>query len=123
MLAIPWNSSHSVAAIMSAMVIGACGPRAEEAPARDAHDALVPASEARAELTMNVSLLPRRDCEEAFDLALYKEPAVELISWTGDNASCEDRRVTVRFLPARTSREAILSRVRKLTRKAEVNGP
>ncbi len=111
------------AALAGAILSAGCGPGPDEAPARDAHDAPVPATEPRAELTLNVNLVARHDCEEAFDLALYKEPAVELISWTGDAGSCENRRVKVRYLSARASRGVIVSRIQKLTKKAEVVSP
>ncbi len=127
MFGIPWKSRRyratAAAALVSAMLSAGCGPGPEEAPARDAHDVPVPATEPRAELTLTVNLVARHDCEEVFDLALYKEPAVELISWTGDAGSCEDRRVKVRYLSQRTSRELIVSRIRQLTKKAEVVSP
>ena len=47
---------------------------------------------------MRVDLVFSGDCEEAFDLALYQNRAVELIAWDDQPDSCDNRLVTIRYL-------------------------
>lgn len=86
-------------------------------------DTPIPASEPRAQLRVQLDLNPVSDCEERFDLSLYEERGVELLSWAEAGAQrrgCSGRRVTVRYVPGRVSRDALLSRIRQISRKAEV---
>lgn len=68
----------------------------------------VPADEPRAALRLRVDLARAQDCEEAFDLAIYKSPAVDLVAWDRAAGRCEGREITIRYLPRRASREEIL---------------
>jgi hypothetical protein len=78
------------------------------AAAGRAPDAPVPADEPRAALRLRVDLPRAHDCEEAFDLAIYKSPAVDLVAWDGAAGRCEGREITIRYLPRRASREEIV---------------
>lgn len=93
------------------------GIRAQLAAGR--HDAPVPASEARAEVVVVVDLEARHGCDEAFDLALYDDPGVELVTWDA-RRSCRARRATVKYLPARIRRAALLERIGRLSRSMKV---
>jgi hypothetical protein len=84
---------------------------------------MLPASEPRAQLTVKVDLATRRDCEEAFGLALYADRGVELIEWDTDSSACTQRRARVRYVPTRISRDALLTRIRSLSTKIEVMTP
>jgi hypothetical protein len=68
---------------------------------------------------MKVDLAPRRDCDEDFDLAMYKDPAVELIEWSGAPGSCSGRTVKLRYLSARITRERLITQIRTLCQRAE----
>jgi len=88
-------------------------------PAAPPHDAPVSPAEPRAELGLALSLPAAPDCEERFDLALYREPGVELIAWDERAGRCEDRRATIRYFPRRLDRDALLARVRELAAAAQ----
>lgn len=90
----------------------ACGGHGM-APAGTTWDRPVPADEPRAELRLALDLPPASDCEERFDLELYRHTAVDLVAWE-PGSGCRGRRATVRYLPRRASREAVLERVRTL---------
>jgi hypothetical protein len=86
-------------------------------------DTPIPAAEPRAQLRLQLDLEPVSDCDERFDLALYEERGVELLSWEepgGPSHGCSERRLTVRYVPGRVSRDALLMRIRKISKKAEV---
>jgi len=83
-------------------------------------DTPIPAAEPRAQLRLQLDLEPVSDCDERFDLALYEERGVELSSWDELSHGCSERRVTVRYVPGRVLRDALLLRIRKISRKAEV---
>jgi hypothetical protein len=68
----------------------------------------VPASEPRAVVRLRVDLLRAQDCEEAFDLALYRSRAIELVAWEPGSSHCAERTLTVRYLTRRASREDVL---------------
>jgi hypothetical protein len=102
-------------------LLPACG--AASAARAPAWDTPIPAAEARAELVVVLDLEPVSDCDERFALALYEERGVELLSWdesAGLARGCSRRRVTVRYVPGRVSRDALLARIREASRKAEV---
>jgi hypothetical protein len=103
-----------------ALSLAACGHQTARAPSWDMP---IPASEQRAELALSLSLEPVSDCDERFALSLYEERGVELISWDESfvrGHGCAERRATVRYVPGRVTREALLARIRKLSRKVEV---
>lgn len=104
------------AALLCAVVVGCGGPGeiGIVVAAPSARDRPAPAGEPRAELALTVSLPPSRDCEERFDVALYAERDVELVAWDAQTDACSGRRVTIRYLSTRLTREALLERVRRL---------
>ena len=71
-------------------------------------EAPVPASEPRAEVRLRVELVRAQGCEEAFDLALYRTRAVELIAWEPGAGRCTDRTLTIRYLSRQASRDDVL---------------
>lgn len=100
------------------LLLAACGGAASE-PVTGGHDMPVPASEKRAELRLRVELAPAQRCEEAFDLELYKNRGVDLIAWDDNAGACAGRIVVIRYLPQRTSEDAILKTARELAKKVE----
>jgi hypothetical protein len=92
----------------------ACGGRPQVAT----WDTPVPRSEPRASSVFTVDLEAMSDCDERLDLSLYEDRNIELITWD-DRRGCSARRITVRYLSRRTSKEAVLKRLRELTRKAD----
>lgn len=84
------------------------------------HDAPVAADEPRAELKLRVDLAPEQGCEEAFDLAMYKDRGVDLIQWDAAEGSCAGRVIVVRYFPKQLSAEALLEAAKGRASKAEV---
>jgi hypothetical protein len=85
-------------------------------------DTPIPMAEKRATVRVLVDLEPLSNCDERFDLAMYEERGVELIAWDPETRGCQGRRATVRFVPGRIAREAVLERIRKLSKTATVLG-
>jgi hypothetical protein len=86
-------------------------------------DTPIPATEPREKVELRLDLEPVSDCDERFDLALYEERGVELLSWDEQQVAgrrCSERRVTVRYVPGRITRDALLARARQVSRKVEV---
>ncbi|MCA9644978.1 MAG: hypothetical protein H6718_11630 [Polyangiaceae bacterium] len=109
----------TTAALLGACAaIQACGGAALHS-APPSHDEPVPASEQRAELKLELELEQRAGCEEDFDLALYQDPGVELIEWKEPFGVCKARQVTIRYLPKRTSRDALLGRIKELAQEVK----
>lgn len=71
-------------------------------------DMPVPASEPRETVRLRVELTRAQDCEEAFDLALYRSKAVELVAWDAAAGRCADRTITIRYLSRQTSRDEVI---------------
>lgn len=94
--------------------------RVGSAGARSGHDLPVPASEPRAELELDLDLPQSSSCEEDFDLALYEDPGVDFIAWRRSATGCSGRHVTIRYLPRRLERAALLERVQGLASKVRV---
>lgn len=76
-------------------------------------DQPVPPSEPRAEVSARVDLTPARDCEEAFDLAVYEERAIELVAWDDRVGTCHDRAIDIRYLSKKITRDKVIQTVRK----------
>lgn len=89
-------------------------------------DLPVPASEPRALVRLQVDLVRAQDCEEAFDLALYRSRAIDLVAWDAGGGRCEARTVTIRYLTRRASRDDVLRAAgavaAKVTAVPETNG-
>ena len=81
-------------------------------------DTPVPAAEPRATFAATVDLDAAGDCDERLDLALYEDRAVELVSWD-DARGCAGRKIEIRFLSRRTTKEALLLRLRAISRKVQ----
>ncbi len=75
-------------------------------------DAPVPATEPREQLAFELDLPTGPRCEEAFDLALYRDRAIELVTWDRAAHGCTGRTVQVRFLRARIDRERVIEAMR-----------
>jgi hypothetical protein len=77
-------------------------------------------------LRLQVDLSRAQDCEEAFDLALYRDRAVEVIAWEGPGGRCDGRTVTIRYLSGKASRDHVLraaaALAAKVTALPETNG-
>lgn len=99
-------------ALASLLGVG-CGA-SQAAPASPVeHDEPVPQSVRRAEVRMRVVLPPSRDCEEAFDLALYRDRGVDLVEWD-DEPGCDGRVIVVRYFPERIDEATLRARIREL---------
>jgi hypothetical protein len=104
--------------LLAFLAQAACGGAAIE-PAMTAHDVPVPAGEPRQELHLRVELAPAQGCEEAFDLAMYKDLGVDLVQWDANVGACSGRVVVIRFLPKKTSAEKVMSAARALAKKVD----
>jgi hypothetical protein len=93
-----------------------CGASPIE-PAVAPCDAPVSASEPRAQLALRVDLRVAQDCEEAFDLALYRNRAVELIQWDAKKGVCEGRVVQIRYLSSRLKESDLQREVASLAER------
>ncbi len=80
----------------------------------------MPDSEPRADLRLNVTLAAAQDCEERFDLQLYQDRSIDLIMWDDAGGECAGRRITVRYLSAKTTADKVLQQVRELALEARV---
>ena len=107
---------RAVTALVSLVLGGGCASGPPALGPAD-YDRPVPASEPREELGLVVDLTPARDCEERFDLALYDNRAVDLVSWDGRKGRCVDRQVSIRYLSQQISAAQLLERVRELARE------
>lgn len=105
-------------ALCAALTAIGCGGSDLRAVTPD-HDVPVPASEQRVEMKLRVDLAPAQGCEEAFDLALYKDRGVDLVQWDKNTGACASRVITVRYLPRRTSADALLKAVQAHAAKVE----
>lgn len=83
-------------------------------------DQPVPPSEPRAELSARVDLTPARDCEEAFDLAVYEQRAIELVAWDDRVGTCHDRAIDIRYLSRKISRDKVIQTVRSHAERVTV---
>ena len=114
----PRRARAAALAAALAALAAACGGAASELAA-PAHDTPVPASEKRAEMRLRVDLAPAQGCEEAFDLALYKNRGIDLIEWDANTGACAGRVIVVRYLPNRTSEDDILKAAAGIAAKVE----
>ena len=106
--------AHPLPSSLASLLLVACA--ATPGARAPTFDAPIPAGEPRASLRATVDLDPVSDCDERFDLALYEERGVELVSWD-DARGCSGRRVEVRYVPGRVTRDALLRRLRTISRK------
>lgn len=107
--------------LLVVFVLAGCSKGAGSAsPAAVSHDEPVPPTEARDRVSLRLQLPPTQQCEEAFDLLLYEDRGVELIEWDEQRGRCDDRLVTITFLPGRISAELLIERVQEHADAAEV---
>jgi hypothetical protein len=90
-----------------------------QAQVRDDHDTPVPAGEPRAELRVELDLVPSQECEERFDLEIYKDRRVELVAWDDHSGACSGRVAVVRYLSAKMTKEQLLEHIQKLAQHAK----
>jgi len=110
--------SEGLMLVMLGMLATACGSAGlTQLPPPDQP---VPASEPRAELSARVDLTPARDCEEAFDLAVYEQRAIELVAWDDRVGTCHDRAIDIRYLSRKISRDKVIQTVRSHAERVTV---
>lgn len=107
-------------AILLALIVGAAPACARTACAASPPDQPVPASEPRATLVVELDLPRAQNCDERFDLALYQDRGVELVSWDSAPQRCHARRATIRYLPKRLVRAQLIETVQKNALAAKV---
>jgi hypothetical protein len=103
-------------AVLAALLAGcAAHPPEPDVPA--------PPSEPRATLRLRVDLARGQRCDEAFDLALYQDRAIELIEWD-QGSRCEDRAISIRYLSRKTTPERVIRAAQQAAVKVspETNG-
>ena len=83
-------------------------------------DVPAPADEPRAQLRVEVSLQRATDCEEVFDLSLYRNRGIELIQWEPSSTPCAGRKVRIRYFPKRLQREELARMVTQAAITAKV---
>jgi hypothetical protein len=98
-----------------------CTSGANGGPVTATHDKPAAANLARAELEVVVSLEPAANCEETFDLALYKDETVERIAWDDQKGKCAARRVVIRYLSGARKEADLIAKLEKLTRSVEAH--
>ena len=114
--------SRSWLGLVAALTLcGGCATTKTAQAAAD-HDRPVPPDVPRNEVRLTVDLEPAQDCEERFDLALYRDRGIDLITWDDGVGSCVGRTVTIRFLPNAIDRQQVLDKVKGLTRRMASGG-
>jgi hypothetical protein len=103
--------------LLALFSLPACGRSA--CAAAQSFDQPVPAGEPRATLVVKLDLPRAANCDEKFDLALYQDRGVELVTWE-PQGSCQGRRATIRYLPKKLERPRLLEAVKKLALAMEV---
>ncbi len=98
-----------------------CATGATGAPVDASHDKPAAASLARAELHVVLDLEPAANCDETFDLALYKDTAVERVAWDEKKGKCSARRVVIRYLSSLRTEADLIAKLEKLVRSVEAH--
>ena len=101
--------------LMCAPLVGCAASHAASPPAAPAgdFDRPVPADEPRATVALSVDLEASRDCEERFDLAIYRDRGVELVAWDDREGRCSGREVSIRYLTAMLNEMRLLALVKE----------
>jgi hypothetical protein len=105
------------AVIVAFFVVVGCGSAQGAVRSAAERDTPVPAGEPRAELSVTVDLEPAQDCEERFDLALYRDRGIDLVTWDDAVGRCMGRTVTIRYLSAKLTKDALMQQLEKLSQK------
>ena len=100
-----WRGLTAVAVVLT---IGQASCRHGIAPRGDRP---VPSSEPRRAFVVKVDLRPAADCEEAFDLRVYRLRSIDLLQWDRGRG-CHHRRLTVRYLPRRATERSVFAAIR-----------
>jgi hypothetical protein len=111
------------AKVTALATLSAACAEAAPLPPRDGHDTPVAANEPRATVNLVLDLPQGGSCEEAFDLALYSRRTVDLIEWQPATLECTGRKVKVRYLSSRVSRDEVLKLVKAASVRMEVGTP
>jgi hypothetical protein len=85
-----------------------------------ASDTPVLPTEARDTVRLRIELPAVHSCEQAFDLALYRDRGVDLVEWDRHHRSCSGRVVLVRYLPARVDRATLVAAAQRLAIRVEI---
>jgi hypothetical protein len=80
-------------------------------------DTPVPPGEPRAEVRLVIDLERASDCEETFDLAVYRDRRIDLVTWDASPGRCDGRVVVVRYLAGRVSRDEVVHIAERAARK------
>ena len=83
-------------------------------------DQPIPASEPRDEVSARIDLHRSHDCEEAFDLAVYQNRAIELIAWDEHVGTCQDRHVDITYLSRKITRDEVIQTARRHAERVTV---
>lgn len=81
-------------------------------------DRPAPAGAARASARYLVDLVGTADCETAFDLRIYADRRIELVSWDRQEG-CNDRAIEVRYLSQEMTEPQLFNLLRKFARSVE----
>jgi hypothetical protein len=100
---------------LAAMALSAACAAPPARPAASPPDQPVPKTEPRSEVRLVVDLMASADCEQRFDLALYRNRAVDLVQWDDQLGACRARSVTIRYLSRQITREQLLQEIRGLS--------
>lgn len=100
-------------------VLGCAGAGASEL-GPGVPDQPVATSEPRGELRLLVDLPASRECEEALDLELYRNRAVDLVAWDERHGWCEARRIVLRYLSRQLTAAQALELVRAHCTRATI---
>lgn len=106
--------------ILGATGVALVGCGAASIGAAPTPDLPVPSGEARATLSLALDLPQSQDCEEAFDLALYRNRAVHLVEWDANRTACAGRTVRVTYLPRLVRKDTLIGEARQLAVKLTV---
>ena len=80
----------------------------------------MPASEPRAVVRVSLDLEATQDCEEAFDLAVYRDRSIDLVQWDDNADACSGRVASIRYLSSRTDEKRVLQLLRPLALRVAV---
>lgn len=100
--------------VLSLVFVGcAATPIAAQTPS----DTAPARSEPRADLRLLLDLRTAQDCEESFDLALYRNRAVELIEWDNQKGICKARQLRIRYLSTKIQETELMREVASIAER------
>ena len=122
-MAVPTISRLYVIALGALATTGCAASPGPPPAAPGTYDQPVPASEPRKTVALELDLQPGSDCEERFDLAIYADRGVELVSWDENTGACAGREITIRYLTAKLSEEQLMALVEELAKAVRKRSP